>query len=313
MAATGAVARGHAPGILAAVQAARNRLRSRAAVRSGAVLRRVSVALLTAARLLAARARRRAARQHAGGRAQLVREAGGGEHLLALAPRLVRRSAGRARGDVARRGARGVLLGAHERNATTRQERGFVWGVTVEKAQSACAQCPRARPAVTLDLIPAPALQMLAVQLGFACAPRARATACATARASHAQRACASLSAPHRSRVGASAAAHRASATLHHPLRRVGAAIRPADPVARTSGRIIGIARRAVDSDAADGALSNGDGVAATDDGDAPAAWLADDDDAEVCAASFEVTEAALHSLCHGNAPPPACTHEYCA
>ena len=60
-------------------------------------------------------------------------------------------------------------------------------------------------------------------------------------------------------------------------------------------------------ADGAGGAVS--DDVA--DDVDAPAAWLADEDDAEACAAAFEVTEQALRSLCHGNAPPPPCTHEY--
>lgn len=153
---------------------------------------------------------------------------------------------------------------------------------------------------------------MLAVLNCSFCAPRARAPECAAARASQ-QRGCSSaLSAPHRSRVGAPAAAHRAPATHHRLLRRAGAAIRPADAAKRVGGRFSRIARRAVDSDGAGGALSS-DGGATTDDADAPAAWLADDDDAEVCAASFEVTEAALRSLCHGNAPPPACTHEYCA
>ena len=151
---------------------------------------------------------------------------------------------------------------------------------------------------------------MLAVLARHAPAPRARAPAGVAARATNAPRASHALSPTHRSRAVASAPLRRTSAALHHASPRGGADISRVDAAARVEGRVIGIARRAGIACRAGSGVDASSGAVADDD-DAPAAWLADDDDAEVCAAAFEVKETALRSLCHGNAAPPACTHDY--
>ena len=154
---------------------------------------------------------------------------------------------------------------------------------------------------------------MLLALAAQAHAPRASARAGAAARSAGAARASAHLSAPHRSGVSAPGALLRAHAAALVSPRRAAA-------ICARTGRVIGAAAqrkriaagvaRAADADGADAA---GGGVAGdvADDEDAPAAWLADEDDAEECAAVFEVSQQALRSLCHGNAPPPPCTHEY--